>query len=73
MENIEKKIINIFKEQPGLFGKKNMLSNMADWNPAEIIGVKPYPLAISLYKSYCRFCYVNKFGVLKPPWNIFFE
>ena len=51
MENIEKKIINIFKEQPGLFGKKNMLSNMADWNPAEIIGVKPYPLAISLYKS----------------------
>ena len=50
--NIEKKIIKIFKQQPGIFGKHNMLSNMADWNPAEIIGVKPYPLAISLYKEY---------------------
>jgi glutamine kinase len=49
--NIEKKIIKIFKEQPDLAGKKNMLSNMADWNPAEIIGIKPFPLAISLYKS----------------------
>ena len=50
--NIEKKIIKIFKLQPGIFGKQNMLSNMADWNPAEIIGAKPYPLAISLYKEY---------------------
>jgi hypothetical protein len=29
---------------------KWFLSDMADWNPAEIIGIYPNPLAISLYK-----------------------
>ena len=24
---------------------------MPDWNPAEIIGIKPKPLALSLYKG----------------------
>lgn len=30
---------------------RTMLSNMADWNPAEILGSQPGPLAISLYHS----------------------
>ena len=48
--NIEKKIQNIFKNKINISGKKNFLSNMTDWNPAEIIGVKPSTLAISMYK-----------------------
>ena len=29
----------------------SILSNMADWNPAEMIGTSPKPLALSLYKE----------------------
>ena len=29
--------------------KKTVLSNMSDWNPAEIIGFKPSKLSITLY------------------------
>lgn len=36
---------------PQLFGNKTILSNMADWNPAELIGVRPKPLALSLFKD----------------------
>lgn len=35
---------------PGLFGSKSVFSNMADWNPAEIIGVAPRLLSYSLYR-----------------------
>jgi len=31
--------------------RRTMLSNMSDWNPAEILGSQPGPLAISLYRS----------------------
>lgn len=34
-----------------LYGKKTVYSVMSDWNPAEIIGVRPDPLALSLYKE----------------------
>lgn len=33
-----------------LLGKKVLFSNMSDWNPAEIIGTHPNPMAFSLYK-----------------------
>ncbi len=46
--NIHKKIKKI-SSNPLLPGKTTILSNMADWNPAEIIGFKPSNLAISLY------------------------
>jgi hypothetical protein len=36
---------------PGLFGNRTILGIMPDWNPAEIIGVCPRPLALSLYRS----------------------
>ena len=48
IKNIQKKIQKI-NHNPVLFGKKTLLSNMADWNPAEMIGAHPKPLAISLY------------------------
>jgi phosphohistidine swiveling domain-containing protein len=32
-------------------GKKTVYGVMPDWNPAEIIGIRPKPLAISLYRE----------------------
>lgn len=37
--------------QPFLHGEKTIFANMPDWNPAEIIGTRPKPLAFSLYKQ----------------------
>jgi hypothetical protein len=34
-----------------LFGKKTILGVMPDWNPAEMIGIVPRPLAASLYRT----------------------
>lgn len=34
---------------PGQVGAKTCWSVMADWNPAEIIGLKPFPLSFELY------------------------
>ncbi len=34
-----------------LFGQRAILGVMPDWNPAEIIGILPHPLASSLYRN----------------------
>ena len=34
-----------------LLGNKTYFGVMPDWNPAEIIGIKPKPLALSLYQE----------------------
>ena len=36
---------------PFLLGKRTIYGVMPDWNPAEIIGLRPYPLALSLYRE----------------------
>ena len=36
-------------EKTGVFGDDTIFGNMPDWNPAEIIGTNPKPLAFSLY------------------------
>ena len=36
---------------PFVFGETTCFSNMSDWNPAEIIGTRPKPLAFSLYSK----------------------
>jgi len=36
---------------PFSYGMKTLFANMPDWNPAEIIGVHPKPLAFSLYRQ----------------------
>lgn len=36
---------------PYLHGNKTLFANMPDWNPAEIIGSRPKPLAFSLYRQ----------------------
>jgi phosphohistidine swiveling domain-containing protein len=37
--------------QPFLCGQRTVYGVMPDWNPAEIIGVRPKPLALSLYRE----------------------
>jgi len=34
-----------------IYGNKTIFANMPDWNPAEIIGTRPKPLAFSLYRQ----------------------
>ena len=36
---------------PKLVGKTTVYGVMPDWNPAEIIGINPHPLAFDLYKE----------------------
>ncbi|MGE4529544.1 MAG: hypothetical protein AB7D00_14365, partial [Rhodospirillaceae bacterium] len=36
---------------PGVLGRRGLFSNMSDWNPAEMIGACPRPLALSLYQT----------------------
>ena len=55
--NFEKSLFDLEKiskmtgETSHLFGNKRYFSTMTDWNPAEIIGLKPKPLGLSLYQS----------------------
>ncbi len=58
IEEIKKNILgakNSFiqyqKASPFVYGKKTILANMPDWNPAELIGTRPKPLAFSLYRN----------------------
>mgnify|MGYP001162831614 CR=1 FL=1 len=48
---LEKKIIKLQEKNYDLYGNTNCFGVMPDWNPAEIIGFKPRPLALSLYKE----------------------
>ena len=48
---LEKKIKKIQIQVDGLYGRTTYFGVMPDWNPAEMIGIKPNPLALSLYKN----------------------
>ena len=51
LKNFEKKLKKLLNiPLPTIHGKFTIFSTMPDWNPAEIIGVKPHNLALSLYK-----------------------
>ena len=49
--NLKKKFEKINKENPTLFGTNTVMSNMSDWNPAEMIGKRPSKLSLSLYSE----------------------
>lgn len=51
LDRIYKKIKYEQNNKAYLYGRKTVYSVMSDWNPAEMIGVKPEPLALSLYKE----------------------
>lgn len=49
IESIKEFVRNGKKKNPHVFGNDSGWSDMTDWNPAEIIGASPTPLAYSLY------------------------
>ena len=51
LEKLKKKISKVKKRNYQLLGKTTYFGVMPDWNPAEIIGRRPSPLALSLYKE----------------------
>ena len=51
LNDLQKKISKMISEKSHLVGNDRYFSTMTDWNPAEIIGLKPKPLATSLYQS----------------------
>jgi phosphohistidine swiveling domain-containing protein len=51
LELISEKIKRDQSPKPFLCGKKAIYSVMTDWNPAEMIGIRPKPLALSLYRE----------------------
>ena len=51
LNRIYKKVDKLSKPHPFLLGKSTIYGVMPDWNPAEILGVRPRKLAISLYKE----------------------
>ncbi len=51
LNKLKKKIKKLNSHHPNLLGNKTIFSVMTDWNPAEIIGLRPKMLALSLYKE----------------------
>ena len=49
--HLGKKINKLQKKHYSLRGASTFFGVMTDWNPAEIIGIKPKPLALSLYRE----------------------
>lgn len=48
---LSKKIKKLNAKHPKLLGNRTIFGVMPDWNPAEIIGLKPRALSLSLYKE----------------------
>ena len=51
LNKLEKKISKLKKKHHDLLGDTTYFGVMPDWNPAEILGIKPRPLALSLYRE----------------------
>ena len=51
LERLEKKINKLSASHPRVLGEKVLFGVMPDWNPAEIIGLRPKRLSLSLYKE----------------------
>lgn len=51
LQRIYKKVKKLSSPHPFLLGHTTCFGVMPDWNPAEILGIRPKKLAISLYKE----------------------
>lgn len=51
LKRIYKKVKKLSARHPFLLGRTTCFGVMPDWNPAEILGIRPKKLAISLYKE----------------------
>jgi adenylylsulfate kinase-like enzyme/phosphohistidine swiveling domain-containing protein len=47
--DVARKVELLSRPHPYLHGSRAIFGVMPDWNPAEIIGVRPWPLSLSLY------------------------
>jgi glutamine kinase len=51
LQCIHEKVARGILPHPFLMGSRTVYGVMPDWNPAEIIGIRPKPLALSLYRE----------------------
>lgn len=51
IDNVYEFLKEAARPRPGVLGGGNLFGNMSDWNPAEMIGAYPRPLALSLYQA----------------------
>lgn len=51
LRHIHDKIARGMQPHPFLMGQRTVYGVMPDWNPAEIVGIRPKPLALSLYRE----------------------
>lgn len=51
LEYIQRKVERGMQPHPFLMGRRTVYGVMPDWNPAEIVGIRPKPLALSLYRE----------------------
>ena len=51
MELISERVDRGMQPHPFLMGRRTVYGVMPDWNPAEIVGVRPKPLSLSLYRD----------------------
>ncbi len=49
--DVARKVELLSRPHPFLHGSRAIFGVMPDWNPAEIIGVRPWPLSLSLYRE----------------------
>ena len=51
LETIQRHVERGMQPHPFVMGRRTVYGVMPDWNPAEIIGTRPKPLALSLYRE----------------------
>ncbi len=51
LRDVARKVELLSRRHPYLHGSRAIFGVMPDWNPAEIIGVRPGPLSLSLYRE----------------------
>lgn len=51
LRDIGAQIASMQRERPKMLGSRTLFGVMPDWNPAEMIGRRPRPLALSMYKT----------------------
>lgn len=51
LQQIHEQVARGMQSRPFLMGRRTAYGVMPDWNPAEIVGIRPRPLALSLYRE----------------------
>jgi adenylylsulfate kinase-like enzyme/phosphohistidine swiveling domain-containing protein len=51
LDDVARKVELLSRPHPYLHGSRAIFGVMPDWNPAEIIGLRPLPLSLSLYRE----------------------